>query len=619
MSRLAGIILERDTAEAKALLEAMLTASQSDRAWVTAVETAAPAVVGWCGARAANLAAVEDVLVVIDGAIYNRQDLGAATSDAALLAQLYRRHGFPGALERINGDFASALYDTRAGTLWLGRDRFGVKPLYYVGKGSCVAFASRPRALLGLPGVSSEVDRRFVGIFAASHYRYFDNAPERSPYRDIAQVPAAHALKIHAGRPTLVRYWNLHDRADLTDPEAELADLYLELLLDAVGLRLAEARRPAFMLSGGMDSSSVLASAARGSGTPRPAFSTVYADRTYDESDEISSMLDGPVQTWHPVRVDAPDVPGLVARMIAVHDEPVATATWLAHFVLCEAARGAGFGSLFGGLGGDELNAGEYEYFLYHFADLRTRGDERLAHEVTMWARHHDHPVFRKNPAVMHEGLARLVDLERPGRCRVDVERLRGYGVALDPNYFDLSGFEPVMEHPFRDYLRNRAYQDLTRETIPCCLRAEDRHAAAFGLDHFEPFLDHRLVEFMFRVPGDLKIRDGVTKRLLREAMRGVLPEATRTRIKKTGWNAPAHRWFSGRGREPLLDLVHSRAFRERGIYRVPEVLRLIDEHDRIVASGEPRENHMMFLWQLLNLETWLVAVDRGLPARAAA
>jgi asparagine synthase (glutamine-hydrolysing) len=110
----------------------------------------------------------------------------------------------------------------------------------------------------------------------------------------------------------------------------------------------------------------------------------------------------------------------------------------------------------------------------------------------------------------------------------------------------------------------------------------------------------------MFRVPGRLKIRAGVTKHLLREAMRGVLPEETRTRVKKTGWNAPAHVWFVGVAKEQLRDLVATRAFRDTGLYRAAEIERLIDEHERIVMAGEPRENHMMFLWQVMNVGIWL-------------
>lgn len=188
---------------------------------------------------------------------------------------------------------------------------------------------------------------------------------------------------------------------------------------------------------------------------------------------------------------------------------------------------------------------------------------------------------------------------------------MRRYFPALDPGYYDLTDFVPIMESPFSSYLKTRTFQDLTRETAPCCLRAEDRQTTAFGLDNFVPFFDHRLVEFMFRVPGALKIRDGVTKILLREAMRGVLPEETRTRIKKTGWNAPAHIWFAAAGRDLLRDLIDSAAFRQRGIYNITEVVRLADEHDRIVSSGELRDNHMMFFWQLVNLELWLRSVNR--------
>ena len=101
-----------------------------------------------------------------------------------------------------------------------------------------------------------------------------------------------------------------------------------------------------------------------------------------------------------------------------------------------------------------------------------------------------------------------------------------------------------------------------------------------------------------------------MTKYLLRKATRGILPEATRTRIKKTGWNAPAHLWFAGPGRPFLLDLVGSQAFRERGIYNVARVRYLIDEHDRIVSEGRAVDNHMMFLWQLLNLELWFRWID---------
>jgi asparagine synthase (glutamine-hydrolysing) len=603
------VLVQAGDARAEAWTNRMLARLAGGRNW----RSASSGPLGWTGWREPQLAENQGIVVALDGRIFNRRELGPETDDAALVARLVREHGLGRALARMNGDFALAVFDRRDGTMLLARDRFGVKPLYYAAADGAVAFASQPGALLALPGVDASPDPSFVVRFAGSHYRTFDNDPGRSPYLGVAQVPAATIVSLRSGAlADSARYWSLSCEPDERMGESELAERYRELLLDAVAIRRRELERPAFTLSGGMDSSSVLACASRCDDRGEDAFSTVYDDATYDESADIAPMLGGTVSAWHPVRIGSPDVLALVSDMVGLHDEPVATATWLSHHVLAGEVAASGFSGLLGGLGGDELNAGEYEYFVFHFADLRAQGrEDELEHEIERWAEHHDDPVFRKGRAVAEKGMARLTDAARPGRCLPDRARMLRYASALMPECrAELERFEPELASPSRSYLKNRAYQDLTVETIPCCLRAEDRQTTARGLEHFVPFLDHRLVELLFRVPGELKIRDGVTKRLLREAVKGIVPEETRTRVKKTGWNAPAHVWFSGAGGEQLLDLVRSQRFRERGIYDVAEVERLIGANDEIVSSGRPAENHMMFLWQLVNLETWLGQLD---------
>lgn len=616
MSRLAGLICPRPAAERDHLTRLMLARLPGDTDAV-AVPADGVAGFGWRGwsGRSGGLAEADGHLLVLDGQLYNAEELrplvgGPAGGDAALLLALARRFGLAGALERVNGDFAVAFYDGDRRTLWLGRDRFGLKPLYYLRTGDGgVAFASQPRALLALPGVPATANRRYAALVAAWHYRAFDNAVDESPYAAIAQLPAATVLEAPlGGEPRRQLYWRLTETAEPTGSEDELADQYRALLTDAVARRLRATERPAFTLSGGMDSSSVLCCAVEASGRRQHAFSSVYEDHTYDESDDIRDLLEGKVERWNPITVgNEIDVFALVERLVAIHDEPVATATWLSHALVCDAVAAAGFTGLFGGLGGDELNAGEYEYFPFFFADLRAAGAAgALAHEIDRWAHHHDHPIHRKNAAVAEAMLAARVDAGTPGLCRPDRERMGRYRAVLNPDWFDLDGFEPVMERPFTSHLRNRSWHDLSRETLPCCLRAEDRQCTAVGLAHYDPFLDHRLVEFMFAVPGTLKIRDGVTKTLLRKAMAGVLPEVTRGRIKKTGWNAPAHRWFGGAMLERLRELVNSAEFRDLALFNVAEVNRLIDDHARIVAAGAAEENHMMALWQILNVYTWL-------------
>jgi asparagine synthase (glutamine-hydrolysing) len=210
-----------------------------------------------------QVCAQEGIIAAVDGALYNPEALDGRPGSgfAAQLLATYRAHGFTGALARINGDFAIALYDTGTKTLWLGRDRVGARPLYYIAEAQRIAFASQPQALRALPWVDGRANERWVAVFAGSHYRYIDNRPDESPFRAIKQVPAATAMRFHAGDVESSHYWQLVETGDWKESEAELAERYRELLLDAVGCRLQAAARPAFTLSGGMDSSSVLACA----------------------------------------------------------------------------------------------------------------------------------------------------------------------------------------------------------------------------------------------------------------------------------------------------------------------------------------------------------------------
>jgi asparagine synthase (glutamine-hydrolysing) len=155
-----------------------------------------------------------------------------------------------------------------------------VRPLYYLPDAEHFAFGSQPRALLALPGVEAAPDRSFLARFAGSHYRTFDNPCASAPYAALSQLPAGHALRVADGRIAVAPWWSLADVQPLEGSEAELAERYRELLLDAVAIRVAGVRRPAFTLSGGMDSSSVLASAVQALGARQHAFSALYGTRS---------------------------------------------------------------------------------------------------------------------------------------------------------------------------------------------------------------------------------------------------------------------------------------------------------------------------------------------------
>lgn len=541
--------------------------------------------------------------IVWDGAFWSRQTQNLGV----FIADQYARKGFPKCLKNFQGDFALSLYDEFSSTLYLARDALGVRPLYYVATSSWIAFSSQTLALTELSGVGRQPDPIFLGLYAGCHYRTFDNDPQASPYKNIRQVPAGHWVRWCGGTLEVERYWGLSDEANLQGSEESLSKEFRKKILSAVQARLKVSKKPAFLLSGGMDSSSVLSSAVSITGRKQKAYSATYSDVAYDETGEIRTILDSKVSHWTNVRVGEESVFETIRQMVRIHEEPVATATWLSHFEVCRRASQNGIRAFFTGLGGDELNAGEYEHFIFFFVDLHRLGKKSiLRKEIASWQRHHDHPIYRKNRAIAMDLIRRRTDFARQGSVRPDERLYLRYKRCVNQDIFDLTLFTPVLDRIFSDSLKNRSYQDIFRETAPCCLRAQDRNGWAFGLPHYNPFYDVDLVEFMFRIPGTLKIRNGITKHLLRKAMKGILPESTRTRVRKTGWNAPAHLWFSGKNRMILKDMVRSRQIRNTGIYCVAEVDRIIDEHQKIVASGCLRENHMMFLWQLANLAFWL-------------
>lgn len=557
------------------------------------------------------------IIICVHGKIYNLKNISKSYSIKleSTLIFLYVKFGVAEMLNKLNGDFVISIYDKSNQKLYLCRDRFGLRPIYYSFHKGALLFTSRASWIKEINS-KIECDINFIKRFAGYHYRYIDNEPQSSPYKNIYQIAASNFVEIkfqpmeylNKDKVTINQYWYLEKNTQenyQTDTNL-LVERYKDLIFDSVKIRLDETSNPAFTLSGGMDSSTILANAVLASGNKQPAFSTVYQDETYDESEEISSMLDKFVSKWYPVEIEKPNLEIELNKMIEANDEPVATATWLSNFLMCKEIKKLGFNNLFGGLGGDELNAGEYEYFFYFFADiLFSDNDKNLyTNEIDSWIKNHDHQIFKKNIDIANKYMIDNIDDQILGKCKADQDRLNRYSNTLiEPLYDEFN--QPIMKHPYNSYLKNRTYQDIFYETVPCSIRAQLRNANYYDIQNYLPFFDYRLVEFMFKIPNKLKIKNGITKILLRKAMKNILPDDTRNRIKKTGWNAPAHLWFSETSLNFLLDLVNSKKFKERGIYNLINVDKIINEHLKIVKNNEIKDNHMMFLWQLVNLEIW--------------
>lgn len=525
----------------------------------------------------------------------------------------YRKFGFEESLRSLKGEFSIALYDRDKESLYIARDRFGYKPLYYALVDDLFAFSSNASWLLKIPKINASLNKEALALFAGGHYRYIDNSPQASFFKNVSQLSASSYLVYRDGKVKIHQYWNIDTHIDYQSNENQIVEKYRDLFIRAVSQREKAIKgKKCFLLSGGLDSSSVLAASVSLNGEKQEAFSTVYEDKIYDESEDIKTILGDCVSSWHPISLDELDFFSVIKKMVQDNDGPVATATWLSHYLLYEKISQLGFTDVFGGLGGDEANAGEFEHFFYFFADLKTKNlNDRLAQEIKHWAQHHDHPLYRKNFDVAARSWEILTDQKNPGKIFFDNEKYSRYYHAINKDFFNLEGFYPFLPHYSESYLNNKTLSDIFYETVPCCFRANDRHDFAFNIKTHFPFFDYELMEFAHQIPPELKTMNGVTKNILRKAMKGILPDPTRTRIKKTGWNAPFHIWmFQKQNKENLYDLIHSRSFIERGIYNPKVVHSLLKEHEEIVINNKLAENHMMFFWQLVNLELWLGSLD---------
>ena len=483
-----------------------------------------------------NFATLGKLILVLDGVIYNPEDFRAkyrGHTDSELILMSIEKIGLPETLGKINGDFALALIDQHSGSLTLARDRFGIRPLYYSSKGPNLGFSSSIRSLLNLSFVSRDINPAFLKTAAALNYRFLDTHPNRTPFLDIIQVTPGSVVEFKKGSLTTYAFYEWQSdekRHGLIVTETD----YIDLFEDSVARRLKKSSDPIFTLSGGLDSSAVIAMAHKITGIPQPAISSIHEDKSFDEKLEIMDVVNSGIVEWEAVSIDNPDIFDLLEKVTAHHEYPIPTATWLNHFILTEKSKNLGYRSLFTGLGGDELNAGEYDYFFYFFADLKHRKkDDLLKQEIESWIRNHNHPIFQKSKHLAMSQIAKLTSQSAIGNCNPDIGLLYKYQKILHSDLTDLTDVIPNYHATSDSYLLNHSRNELLQTTMPCCLRASNFNSDAMGISDFHPFLDYRLFELMDGVPSEQKIQNGITKAFARRAYKGLLPEPTRTRILK--------------------------------------------------------------------------------------
>ncbi len=553
------------------------------------------------------------VSVVYNGEIYNFMELRGelirrghrfnSRTDTEIIVHLYEEEGID-FISKLNGMFAFALWDKGKEVLYLVRDQFGIKPLYYSILKDGIIFASELKAILKYPGLKREIDMESLCRYLIAEY-----IP--SPYsifKGINKLKPGHFLRFHKGSVDLKQYWRL----DLNRSETKIAfssaiERFRELFKDSVKMRLVSDVPLGAFLSGGIDSASVTYFMKNVHGSGVKTFSISFDDPSFDES-KYSKLVSAYLETeHHDKRMTEMDMIDTIPIVFDFLDEPLGDASIVPTYLLSKFTRENVTVALSGD-GGDELFAGYPTYYAHRFAEGYSRIVPTFVHRSIIKPIADALPVSFDNFSIDFKIKRFLHFVKEP---------------ALQRNIFWLGSFTPddlknLLLFPFERmdfyeeqkrifYEYNEIKDNVEKTQIldfffylqEDVLQKVDRASMACSLEVRIPFLDPRVVEFVWSLPLNFKLRGLSTKYLLKRAMDGCLPEAI-LRRKKKGFGIPVARWFAGRLKDMVMDTFNETRIRNEGLFNIKYITGLLNEH------FQKRKDHRKKLWTLFVFQHWL-------------
>ena len=538
-------------------------------------------------------------------------------TDTEVLVHLYEKHG-PDMVKHLNGMFAFTIWDSKSQELWIFRDRMGIKPLYYTQVGGRLYFASEIKALLACEEVGVEVDRNSLCQYLA--YLYVPN-PD-SMFKGICKLPPGHSLRWRNGEIQVNCYWDLSYGNYFQESEATLVEQFRELLVAATRRQLISDVPVGFFLSGGLDSSTLVACAARAGKSSLKCYNIAYKEE-YGRTEQCTddARFAQIVAThfgakFHQIVVD-PDVATLLPKVVWHLDDPVADPAAIATYLISQAAAPE-VTVLLSGQGADEVLGG---YRVHR------------VHKIAAWLKLIPQTVRE----VVAPALLKLISVHKdrvigipPGlllaACRYSDKVLRTAGMEPAEQYAAFRSY--LLDEDIRrllsaesnaatrewnhrntfvklfgkvageDYLNQMLYVDAKTFLPDLNLAYSDKLSMACSIEARVPFLDNEVVEFLQRVPPSLKIHGHTQKYLLRKAMDGVLPKEV-IRRRKAAFGLPIRAWLKNELKDMLTDMLSEERVRRRGLFDAAAVSRMIRDNE----SGE--RDYTLQLWGLLTLELW--------------
>lgn len=554
----------------------------------------------------------ESIWLVFNGEIYNYRELRRrleggghkfrTSSDSETILHLYEELGTE-CFAQLNGMFAIALWDRNRRQLVLARDRLGQKPLVYHQDGQRLAFASELKSLVEIPDLRREIDPAAIDEYLTYQYVPYPN----TIYRGVRKLPPGHFAVWRDGAVRVQRYWDVNFAYQATITQEAAVDRVRELLSDSIRFRLRSDVPVGAFLSGGIDSSLIVALAQKQLEQPIRSFSIGFPVKDFDETQYAAQVAEY-VGTRHQRFEVTPDAVGVLQKLVWHYDEPFGDSSAVPTWYLCEQTRQDVKVALSGD-GGDELFAG---YERYHALALSRKLDRAFPVRTLLGARWIQRlPASPRRRSLMRRAKRFCEAIGQPPPRRymnwiqIFPESMRA-DLYTDAMVENLPGDDPF-EFLHSGWLAAAGRDDVSRASLadlqtylPCDLMTKvDIASMAHGLEVRQPMLDYRLVEFAASLPVELKYRRGMGKQLLRDAFAGVIPDNIWTR-PKMGFGVPIADWFKNELRPMTHDLLLAGDARSAQWLR-PEVVRaMVQQHE----SGGV--NHCYRLWNLLFFEAWL-------------
>jgi asparagine synthase (glutamine-hydrolysing) len=559
--------------------------------------------------------------LVCNGEIYNfrelRRELEArghhfkTHSDSEVLLYAYLEFG-DNFVERLNGMFGFALWDGNRRRLVLGRDRLGIKPLYVANNGKRLAFASEAKALLELPGIDRELDPAAVSSYLQLGYV---PAPQ-SMFRGIRKLPPATLLVVENGTVEQRRYWRMPHEVDRRVSEGEWTERLRAGMEQSVRMQMVSDVPLGAFLSGGVDSSGVVAFMARTSAQPIKTYAIGFegsrADAYYNElpyARRVAELFG----TDHREIVVKPDVVSLLPRLLWHMDEPVSDTAFITTFLVSEFAR-QDVTVILSGVGGDELFGGYRRYLGNHY--------QKQFERLPRWVRTGATALAEKLPSDRHSPLLNTLRLAKGFLSSTNQSLEARYGAYVQvfspegkarllrvdqQESFDAIG-SAFSAADADDALNRMMMVDAETQLPDDLLMLTDKMSMATSLECRVPLLDHELVELAARMPENVKIRGGRLKHAMKNALADVLPPDILGRQKR-GFGTPIGAWLKD-GLKPLLTrMLDEPTIARRGLFDYQEVSKLIAHHEANRIDGTDQ------LVALMNLEIWSrIYLDRRTP-----